>query len=512
MRTTNVPSAFALCVCTNALLAQTPDATFGNNGYTVVDVNGGDEQFFDLAVQADGKVLAAGTVWGLSSGLGLVCRFTPDGALDPSFSGDGAFVDGFGDADAEIRAVALQPDGKVVAVGSVTAWDFSYTRAFVLRLNTNGSTDAAFGTGGYALLDPLVFTQFNEVAIDGEGRIVAVGMHADGDGDLLVARFLANGDLDAGFDDSGLHVADIGAYWDELYDVRILDDGSIVCAGGTNDDGTNTTAVLLKLTDAGLPHPGFNAGAGFVAPAGDGAATALHALPDGRLVATVAHAPSMQPAVVRVVRTLADGSPDMAFGTAGHTDLALGAGDCMWAGGVHTDDPGNVLVGGAVRANCNGASNFFLATLWPDGTLNDYFGSNGYFVTTNAALASGGAVDAPGMVLVDGRVLLASSTIDGTLDGLVLAVAGAALAVPSISIGEQGSVRPQPASDAAWLPTAWGAMVKLTVMDATGRRMLVRPAHTTGLPLDTRGWPNGLYTLVAEHAGVVRTARLLVQH
>ncbi|QQR85598.1 MAG: hypothetical protein IPJ76_13400 [Flavobacteriales bacterium] len=512
MRSPSLILALALSVGHGALRGQVADPSFGTDGYTTVDVNGGDEQFFDVAVQPDGKVLAAGTVWGLSNGLALVCRFMADGALDPTFSGDGAFIDGFGNADAEIRGVALQPDGKVLLAGSVSSWDFGTTQAFVLRLNSNGTMDGSFGVGGYAMLPSTSFTHFNEVAVDGEGNIVAVGMQHDGGGDLLVVRFDPNGELDASFDDAGLHVSDIGAYWDELYDVRIMDDGSIVCAGGTNDDGQNTTAVLLKLSDEGLAHPDFAGGAGFVEPTGAGAATGLHVLPDGRIVAAVAHAPGMQPAVVRVVRTQADGSPDASFGTAGHTDLALGTGDCMWAGGVHADAAGHVLVGGNVRVGCNGVGNFFLAALWPDGSVNDFFGNNGYFVTTNAALASGGAVDAPGMAMLDGRVLLASSTMDGTLDGLVLAVGGAALGVTPTNSTVQLQLRPQPAGDAVWLPTSLGPVVdEVIVFDATGRAVLVERLRSTAVPLDVSTLPNGPYTVVLNSTLGVHNAKLLVQ-
>lgn len=512
MRSARTLLIIGVHTCTNALLAQTPDATFGNSGYAIVDVNGWDEQFFDMVVQPDGRVLAAGTAWGSSSSLGLVCRFTASGDPDPTFSGDGAFFDGFGGADAQIRGIALQSDGKVVLAGSVAAWDFSYTRAFVLRLQANGSMDGTFGVGGYALLDDAAFTQFNELAVDAQGRIVAVGMHLDADGDLLVARFDANGNLDTGFDDAGLHIADIGAYWDELYDVRILDDGSIVAAGGTNDNGQLTTPVLLKLDDQGLPHPGFAGGAGFVEPVGLGAATNLHALPDGRLVTTVAHQPSMQAAVVRVVRTLPDGTPDATFGVGGSTDLGIVPGDCMWAGGVHADANGNVLVGGEVRSGCSGAGNFFLAALRPDGSPNGFFGNDGYFLTANAALLVGGAVDASGMAMADGKMLLSGSTNDGAIDGVLLSVTGAVLSVQTATASEHVQVHPQPAAEEVWLPTILGSVVdELLVVDATGRTVLHERRHPVAAPLATHALPNGLYTLRMTVGGQAHNAELMVQ-
>lgn len=140
------------------------DPGFGAGGAVTESFNGRDGRITDVAVQPDGAVVATASV----SGTGRVLRYRPDGSRDPSFAGDGlsgALID-------PALTLELQPDHKVV-VGGAAAGKPSF---FVARLRSNGRLDPSFSRNGWlrtALGDETVV--LNALALQPGGRIVAVG-------------------------------------------------------------------------------------------------------------------------------------------------------------------------------------------------------------------------------------------------------------------------------------------------------------------------------------------------
>ncbi len=125
-----------------AVLAVAPDAqaapgdldpSFSRNGKVLIDFAGGDDGASAVAVQPDGKVVAAGfaslPVGGRAFAL---VRFDVDGVRDPSFSGNGVVATRFGDGSAAARAIAVEDDGDIVVAGTSsqpeTGWDFTLAR------------------------------------------------------------------------------------------------------------------------------------------------------------------------------------------------------------------------------------------------------------------------------------------------------------------------------------------------------------------------------------------------
>jgi uncharacterized delta-60 repeat protein len=133
-----------------------------------------------VLVQPDRKIVVAGTADG--SQKMTVTRLRPNGALDPTFDGDGTATIDF--AAVLVTGAALQPDGKIVVSGS------SAGRFAVARLNPDGSPDATFGTTGKATVDFGVPTFAHAVARQPNGRIVIAGQRTVSD-DFALARLLA---------------------------------------------------------------------------------------------------------------------------------------------------------------------------------------------------------------------------------------------------------------------------------------------------------------------------------
>ncbi len=174
------------------------DSSFDGDGKLTTDLGGGGDGGADVAVQADGKIVVVG---GSTGGFALA-RYNADGSLDPSFDGDGKRTTEFGGSGGTANGVALQPDGKIVAAGHGGA-------GFALaRYNTDGSLDSSFDGDGKQTTE-FAGGAAAAVALQGDGKIVAVG-RAVGDGmDFALSRYNADGSLDSSFDGDGKQITAI---------------------------------------------------------------------------------------------------------------------------------------------------------------------------------------------------------------------------------------------------------------------------------------------------------------
>ncbi|MEV6734020.1 calcium-binding protein [Streptomyces sp. NPDC051364] len=158
-----------------------PDTGFGNGGLVRVDEFGGSADGADVAVQPDGKIIAAGK--GGGGGFALV-RLDAGGNLDPSLGGDGAVVAGFTptspqDAGGIARDMAIQPNGKIVTAGQADDPNSQEANDFGLaRFNTNGTVDTGFGGDGFVVTGFLDWDEARGVLVQPDGNIVAAGYGA----------------------------------------------------------------------------------------------------------------------------------------------------------------------------------------------------------------------------------------------------------------------------------------------------------------------------------------------
>ena len=253
-----------------AALAASPgslDSSFGSGGIATMGQN---TRLFGTAVQSDGKVVAVGESGAGSSADVLVARFTSSGALDHSF-GSGGLVQGpavptAGGSGSLARAVAIQPDGKIVVVGRATTADGTGTDGLLIeRYDSNGGLDHSFGSGGVVNLLSSTYGDGYAVAIQPDGKIVATGAaDAAGSGGtfprVAVARLSSNGSLDTSFGSGGIDVLDLGAY-SYADAVALQGDGKIVIAGSQRPGLEVTNALIARLTPSGARDSSF-AGSG----------------------------------------------------------------------------------------------------------------------------------------------------------------------------------------------------------------------------------------------------------
>lgn len=177
------------------------DVTFGVDGTVTTDLgNALDDSACAVAVQPDGKVVAVGYVSTASAGRDFaVIRLNTNGTLDTTFGSGGRVSFNFNSAarDDIARAVAIQPDGRIVVAGEADVTGFGNFDIVLARLHLDGSFDASFGAGGMVVTDlPNNRPDFGRaLALQPDGRILVAGYSnrpTTGD-DFVAVRYAPNG-------------------------------------------------------------------------------------------------------------------------------------------------------------------------------------------------------------------------------------------------------------------------------------------------------------------------------
>jgi len=358
-----VPSPYILHAADGDL-----DPTFGKNGTLTTNfLAGSNDVVFGLAVQPDGKVVAAGISAGMTVGFALA-RYNPDGSLDQTFGDGGRVLTSFRTWEMAV-GVAVQRDGKIVAAGTSLSPDGITPSGFaVARYNRDGSLDQTFGDGGKVLTEfGDIFTEARAMTIQADGRIVVVGTAWSATGmttDFAIARYLRNGAPDPSFGIDGQVLANV-------------------------DDEDDARAVAVSF--------------------------------DGRItVAGMTRGPLEMNNDFAVVRLARDGSFDTTFGAGG----ILRTGQMAFASSVQVQRDGKtVVIGTAIDTTSPWwwIENLVIARYNRDGSLDPTFGKGGVVVSDSIAEASASALQADGKILVGSSSAASSFTVsryntDGSID------------------------------------------------------------------------------------------------
>ena len=269
------------------------DTSFGSGGRVLTDLGRrGDDFGHGVAIQADGKIVVAGYSDVAEKRDFALVRYTAAGKLDATFGSGGRVLTDLGAmSDDEAHAVVVQADGKIVVAGSSATKDRS---DFALaRYTPAGKLDAGFGRGGVMTASSGAATAY-AVALQGDGKIVAAGSDR---GDFAVARYTTRGRRDAGFGVGGVVLTAFGAKTEAYAEgVAVQKDGTIVAAGVRHpvqgDDGRNDTPrgddfLVVRYTPGGKTDTSFASGGKVLTDLGGGVrdwASALAVQPDGKIV------------------------------------------------------------------------------------------------------------------------------------------------------------------------------------------------------------------------------------
>lgn len=407
------------------------DSTFATSGFHPARA---------LAVQADGKIV-------VMSDLGLK-RLTAQGAVDPTFQQGSGF-------DHYVHAIALQPDGYIIAAGQFSSYN-GVACGRIVRLLPNGTLDPTFASG--AGFDD----QVSALAAYSDGRLLAAGSFTTyaGTARRYAARLLADGTLDPTFDASasvkaatrsvsldGTHIyfgggntlsatkgnplvrleadgsADLAfennfpalSVSGAVLSIAISSESKVFLAGSFGGGGSldlnATYSGAVAVTRTGSPVANFSALVCL-----PGAVSVVQSAPEGKfLIGGAFTHVNGSPVPQLFTRLHADGSPDLTFNAGGEGARGGSVAQIL----VQAD--GKILIGG-VFSTYNGVTRTNLARVLADGSLDLTFNPNS--AMTGAYAGETLAVQSDGKILVGSFSQTATSTVgffrrlnpDGSLD------------------------------------------------------------------------------------------------
>ena len=329
-------------------------------GYAVTAITTGSDTPNAVVLQPDGKIVVSGSANG-----SVAVRYNPDGSLDTGFGSGGIVNLGI---SAPNRDLTLQSNGKIIIGGSGGGNLFA-----LVRLNTNGSLDSSFGSGGLVTANPsgakrgvnngwsLAIQRVP--AITGEERIVLVGSsNSGGSQDWTLMRFRSSGAKDTTFGSSGILKTYFSGFGDQARRVRIDSSNRIVVAGSislNNNCGSYVSDfAVVRYTQDGSLDGSFAGGKQIVdIYGGSDTLSGLVLQMDGKIfIAGTGRAGDNSVTHLALVRFNPDGSRDSSFGLLGNgvvtTDLY---GTESWGmGGVALDSAnGRIVVAGGAYLGLN---------------------------------------------------------------------------------------------------------------------------------------------------------------
>jgi uncharacterized delta-60 repeat protein len=309
------------------------DATFGSGGKVMTDFAGGADGATAVALQSDGGIVVAGHAQQGANSVFAIARYQADGSLDSGFGTGGKVTMAFADFDSGAHAIAVEPDGKIVAAGY--AWNGTDSDFALLRLDAGGALDTSgFGNGTGKVTTDLDghADQLRALALQPDGRIVVAGSVDMGSAgprsDFALARYDADGSLDTSFGSGGRVIVDFARSSDLAEAVAIqAADGKIVAAGHAFN-GVDTDFAVLRLDAAGSPDATFGSGGKVMLDFSGGAdlARALAVRQDGNLI-VAGHSTAVMDDDFAIACFDAAGRPNASFGGSGKVTVDFAGGD-----------------------------------------------------------------------------------------------------------------------------------------------------------------------------------------
>ncbi|MES2353834.1 MAG: delta-60 repeat domain-containing protein [Pseudomonadota bacterium] len=387
------------------------DLRFGNGGKVVTEFSTDFDEARAVAIQSNGKIVAAGNAFNSSTGNYdfALARYDKNGNLDNSFGNNGKVTTHLsGNTPAPFptvetaKAIAIQNNGRIVVAGTGFNGSTGATDFAVLRYLSNGRLDRRFGQHGIVLTDfGGINARANSMVLQPDGKIVVAGTleRTFTQPDFVLVRYNTDGSLDSTFGDNGKVFTDVSRGIEEANAVRLTPDGKILVGGeafiecpGLSCGASNF--VLLRYNANGGIDSSFGNG-GVVTTDFDirDGITALDIAPNGKIIAGgFADRLCSGPGCPRfaLARYNVNGSLDTTFGDGGKVTTQLGDTSQITAIAITAGLPtAKIVVAGYFqeRRVCGAATgdifpcDFALLRYNWDGTLDTSFGTGGKVFT-----------------------------------------------------------------------------------------------------------------------------------
>ena len=406
--------ALSLLFYTIALAASGDlDPTFSGDGKLTTDIGGWKDRANAVAVQSDGRIVAVGDHYNAAGDKYdfAVVRYRSGGALDNTFSGDGKLTTNFGGKD-QAKDVAIQSNGRIVVAGHAcdASW---FCDLGVARYNSNGSLDTTFSGDGRVTVD---FGDLNNgagnhgLAIQTDGKIVIAGFMDNGsDYDFAVYRLNPNGSLDPTFHGDGkLNFGFGSGRYDIGMDLAIQSNGKMVVVGETCDAGaSNCNFAIARVNADGILDTTFSGDGKTVTNFGaDDHGFAVAIQSNGRIVAA-GTSDGPSDDYFAVARYTSNGNLDASFHADGKVLTNLSPGLSNGGRDLAIQSDGKILVAGYAYGPIS--LEFGLIRYNANGSLDNTFDVDGKLTTNFGGDDYGTAIALQG----DGRIIVAGKAYTG---------------------------------------------------------------------------------------------------
>lgn len=370
------------------------DKQFGNKGislfYNFLPAPYQGASISSIALQPDGKIIAAGTAWYQSGTFFLsnvlIMRLNSNGTLDVSFGDNGTVRTNINSANNlsvdDAFTVKVLANGNILAGG--TSYDYAQHRMLFLEYLTNGTLNASFGTGGVVLKDiEHKDDEIFDLAVQPDGKIVGAGEYFTPAGifgyGVAVVRLLPNGLTDNSFGINGIVKTRISNGNDMAKSIAIQKNNKIVIAGSTRVSSTAKDDLLaIRYTETGMVDSSFAVNGIYIKDinGGNDVANTVVSLPGNKIVLG-GYATSNSVRKMLTLQLTKNGKEDNSFGINGLVITSIyNQGD--EANDMLLQPDGKIVQAGLAT---NGASNFFTSIRYNgDGSLDQSYANHGIFI------------------------------------------------------------------------------------------------------------------------------------
>lgn len=355
-----------------------------------------------VVTQADGKILVSAII-SLPTNKTRIYRYNEDGSLDQGFGTNGIRTLDFNFATF-IEFLALQPDGKIVGVGSGITEGMQWVWT-VIRLNPDGSNDSSFGTDGVVETTIYGSTELAHcVRILPGGMLLVSGMAKNINTNVVesfMVRYLANGALDSTFGSEGIvrYITPGGSGFARTT-VCLQSDGRIILGGFRNFAGNFAKYTMLRFSPDGILDTSFGNGGLVIDSLGtEYISYSFTIQPDDKIVVPgMMYYTDINYPQFCISRYLADGEIDTGFADQGHY-----IGDLGFFIMAEVQPDGKIIAAGRLLADST-IRTPAVCRLLPSGLPDPDFGSNGFFLIDTALPGSlfGIHLDRQGKIVATG--------------------------------------------------------------------------------------------------------------
>jgi uncharacterized delta-60 repeat protein len=324
----------------------TLDNTFGVNGIVTIAPSSNSEQLYEVKIQPDGKIIVTGTNRAIAAqGAFCLIRLNFDGTLDTSFGNNGLVTTRVDSTTSDAYSALLQNDGKIVIGGAHNLGLNS--KMMLIRYNSNGSLDTSFGNDGIVTTLITYHDVCYSLVQQQDGKIIALN---GGDGsieDIILVRYNYDGTIDSTFGNNGILITDLGAQ-EDVYSVKLQNDGKIIVNGRTGYPNMGDF-LLIRYNSEGSFDSTFGSNGvltySYTVNSNEGGAS-VALQDDGKIVVT--GTTNYQEITSVILRFNSDGTLDNTFGIDGVVTVSE---EVNYGRGVRLQNDGKILVIGITVLN-----------------------------------------------------------------------------------------------------------------------------------------------------------------